>query len=174
MGDAGSSNREGVMSEDNTSQEQDGADETEALWAARERRMALQEAMAGVEWAIAAPSGTADWWTELAAALGGLRRALDEHIDEVEGPAGLLAELVSKAPRLARSKQQMEEEHVELIADLETVGEQVRKGAGESDTVDVATTREQVLLLLAALARHRQAGADMVYEAYTVDIGGLE
>jgi hypothetical protein len=149
-------------------------DETDALSAARERRMALQEAMAGVEWAIAAPSGTADWWTELAAALGGLQRALAEHVGEVEGPTGLLAELVSKAPRLARSKQQMEEEHVGLAADLEAVGERIRLGAAESASVSVSETREAVLLLLGSLARHRQAGADMVYEAYTVDIGGLD
>ncbi|MGI9624208.1 MAG: hypothetical protein ACR2PK_15340 [Acidimicrobiales bacterium] len=150
------------------------AEETDALSAARERRMALQETMAGVEWAIAAPSGTADWWTELAAALGGLQRALAEHVDEVEGDSGLLAELVSKAPRLARSKQQMEEEHVELAGDLEAIGEKIRIGAGEPDAVSVSETREEVMLLLGALARHRQAGADMVYEAYTVDIGGLD
>jgi hypothetical protein len=147
---------------------------TDALFAAHERRMALQEAMAGVEWAIAAPSGTADWWTELAAALGGLRRSLDDHIDEVEGADGLLAELVGKAPRLAKSKQQMEEEHVELVAELEAVGEVVRDGAGESEGAEVAKAREQVMLLLGTLARHRQVGADMVYEAYTVDIGGLD
>lgn len=166
------------MSEDTpaASNPEDSAegDETEALSAARERRMALQEAMAGVEWAIASPSGTADWWTELAAALGGLQRALASHIDEVEGTDGLLAELVAKAPRLSRAKQQMEEEHVELGAELDALGEAVRQGAGEPDAVDVAATREQVLLLLGALARHRQAGADMVYEAYTVDIGGLD
>jgi hypothetical protein len=162
------------MSEANTPDNPAEGNESDALSAARERRMALQEAMAGVEWAIASPSGTADWWTELAAALGGLQRALGDHIGEVEGSEGLLAELVAKAPRLARSKQQMEEEHVELVADLEGVGEIVRQGAMEPDAVDVAATREQVMLLLGALARHRQAGADMVYEAYTVDIGGLE
>lgn len=129
--------------------------------------------MAGVEWAIAAPSGTADWWTELAAAMGGLRRALDDHIDEVEGHDGLLAELVSKAPRLASSKQQMEEEHVELVADLDGLGERIRLGAAQPEAVNVAETREHVMVLLGALARHRQAGADMVYEAYTVDIGGV-
>jgi len=160
------------MSEENSDENAIRAAETEALSAARARRMALQEAMAGVEWAIAAPSSTADWWTELAAALGGLRRALDEHIDEVEGADGLLAELVGKAPRLAKLKQQMEEEHVELVRDLEAIGEIVRRSAGESDAADVATAREQVMVLLGALARHRQVGADMVYEAYTVDIGG--
>jgi hypothetical protein len=32
--------------------------------------------------------------------------------------------------------------------------------------------RRHALELMAALVRHRQRGADLVYEAYSVDIGG--
>ena len=32
--------------------------------------------------------------------------------------------------------------------------------------------RVELTALLAALARHRQRGADLVYEAYAVDLGG--
>ena len=32
--------------------------------------------------------------------------------------------------------------------------------------------RAELTALLVALARHRQRGADLVYEAYAVDIGG--
>jgi hypothetical protein len=39
-----------------------------------------------------------------------------------------------------------------------------------TDDVGVAGVRDQVVAVLSGLVRHRQAGADMVYEAYNVDI----
>ena len=36
----------------------------------------------------------------------------------------------------------------------------------------VEAMRDRLLALLGTLARHRQRGADLVYEAYAVDIGG--
>ena len=37
---------------------------------------------------------------------------------------------------------------------------------------ETAAIREQALELLAAIVRHRHLGADLLYEAYDVDIGG--
>ncbi len=36
-----------------------------------------------------------------------------------------------------------------------------------------AAIREQALQLLTAIVRHRQLGADLLYEAYDVDVGGV-
>jgi len=38
----------------------------------------------------------------------------------------------------------------------------------------VAGHREAINQLLALLARHRQRGSDLIYEAYAVDIGGSD
>jgi hypothetical protein len=45
-------------------------------------------------------------------------------------------------------------------------------GVGDECPVDDA--RDDVQRLLGEIVRHRQHGADLVYEAYHVDIGGLE
>ena len=42
----------------------------------------------------------------------------------------------------------------------------------DADVVDHAVTiRNQAIELLGQLTRHRQRGADLIYEAYQVDIG---
>ena len=59
----------------------------------------------------------------------------------------------------------------ELRATLDDTNGRVEAlAAGGAD--DVAGAREAVLGLLGAFARHRQLGADLVYEAYETDIGG--
>ena len=39
-----------------------------------------------------------------------------------------------------------------------------------ADVEQVKDVREEALGLLQAIARHRQRGADLIYEAYSVDI----
>jgi hypothetical protein len=34
--------------------------------------------------------------------------------------------------------------------------------------------RERATALLVAVARHRQRGADLIYEAYAADLGGVD
>ena len=57
------------------------------------------------------------------------------------------------------------QDHRRLRQHLDSVIAQFPAGA---DTV--AGIRDQVVALLTGLVRHRQAGADMVYEAYNVDV----
>ena len=45
-------------------------------------------------------------------------------------------------------------------------------GSGEQDPPPVDAIRTAVLELLGEIARHRQRGADLIFEAYDVDIGG--
>ncbi len=53
--------------------------------------------------------------------------------------------------------------------------EERRLSAPPADDTYVAWAEElrvELTALLAALARHRQRGADLIYEAYAVDLGG--
>jgi hypothetical protein len=54
----------------------------------------------------------------------------------------------------------------ELIAQLETTP------VGEAWALDDA--RDELQRLLGRIVRHRQLGADLVWEAYNLDIGGIE
>ena len=99
-----------------------------------------------------------------------LRQALDEHIEEVEGPDGLLAEIMESAPRLASEVEILRQEHGQLVTALIRAQEISR--AVEIDTApDPLRLRRAVTRLLGRLTLHRQRGSDLVFEAFNVDIG---
>ena len=141
-------------------------EEGDALRGARKRRFALLEAIGEVEVAMSAPAGEPNWYSQLEVRLLGLRLALDQHIDEVEGPEGLLAELLAESPRLANQIRRVEAEHPDLARQVDSAIDLV---AAETEP---GVVRATVIETLSALSRHRQQGADLVYEAYKVDIGG--
>lgn len=139
--------------------------ESEALGAARERRVELKHAMSELELAAAGAAGDPAWIEALGDALGSMRLAFDAHVAEVDAPDGLLAELVAQAPRLSSRVNKLSEEHSSLSAEIDAC-------LAMLDAPDPHMIRGEVLDLLVALARHRHFGADLVYEAYNVDIGG--
>ena len=96
------------------------------------------------------------------------------HIVETEAPGAFLDELVTEAPRLATPASRLRREHSDILATI--VRAEKRLVTPETD-VDLYVAwaedlRVELTALLAALARHRQRGADLVYEAYAVDLGG--
>lgn len=138
--------------------------------ALRRRRAELRESMDELERRLAAPSpgnGAADWWEHVRAALAELSRGFQEHLEITEGPDGLYGELRTKAPRLSGPVDRLAAEHDAIGADLAALVSRVDQREG-----DVAEIREAGTLLLGRLVRHRQRGADLVYEAYEFDVGG--
>ncbi|MDH3755197.1 MAG: hypothetical protein OEU32_15100 [Acidimicrobiia bacterium] len=142
------------------------AEPTEALAAARKRRVSLKTAVSAVEVAAASPAADPSWRSDLVDELRGLRGAFDDHVDEVEGDDGLLAELLADAPQLANHIRNVRDEHPDLCVQIDSTIEQVEGGA------EPEQARDLVLETLLSVARHRQHGADLVYQAYYIDIGG--
>lgn len=135
---------------------------------ARSRRTDLRQAMERLENAVAGPSPAPDQWIgAVEDGLVALRDALDAHISEVEAPDGLLADTLSRAPRLAPSVERLRREHRQLITSWDRAALALAE-----HPADKARVRRRVVSLLGRLAIHRQGGADLVYEAYNVDIGG--
>lgn len=141
---------------------------------ARRRRADLHQALVGVEEAVSGPAAgrEADWAAEVARALKELHRTIDEHIEVAERPMGLYDEITQRAPRLSGKIERLKEEHPlmrdgtsELIARLESTP------VGEEWPLDDA--RDALQRLLGRIVRHRQLGADLVWEAYNLDIGGV-
>lgn len=139
--------------------------EESPLGAARHHRVKLRQAMAEVEGAAAGAAGDPTWRADLAASLTDLLSAFDGHVEEVDAPDGLLVELVGMAPRLQTRVARLGDEHPELRTMIESARAVVDSG-------DVADVRAETMAVLGALASHRQSGADLVYDAYNVDIGG--
>ncbi len=136
------------------------------LTAARRRRNDLKVAMSEVEDAAAGPAAGTSWRLELQEALSSLQSAFHQHVEAVESPSGLLAELVGKAPRLSPAANRLRTEHVELANSVDRMIDLATHSAEPGEL------RNDILETLVAIARHRQKGADLVYEAYEVDIAG--
>jgi hypothetical protein len=147
----------------------------DAIESVRLRRAGLKSALSGLEIAIAAPApGRVDEWTAgVRDALGVLEEVWTRHIVETEAPGAFLDEVVEAAPRLAKPAQRLRSEHDEILSVILDVQVQLESLAAQADADAWADRVRSVLTsLLVALARHRQRGADLVYEAYAVDIGG--
>ena len=104
-----------------------------------------------------------------------VRDAFDQHIIVTEKPDGLYEEILDRAPRLAGNVDGCKDEHPDIDAaigqdDRATRGR--RRSAGDEWPLDKA--RDDLQRLIGRVIRHRQKGADLVWEAYNVDIGGIE
>ena len=138
---------------------------TSMLELARRQRAQLLATIELVDRALAAPSGEPGWRGGVMSRLAALREAFAEHVAVTEGIDGLYAELLGHAPRLAHGVDVLVRDHTRLRHALDAVWvrapgarpQELRAWAGD---------------LLRDLYRHRQRGADLVYEAYQTDIGG--
>jgi hypothetical protein len=137
----------------------------------RRRRAELRESMDALEQALAAPvPGRVGAWAErVNVALVELSADFREHVDITEGPDGLYRGVLSTAPRLSNAVNRLTAEHAVmagLIHDMLTSVSEPAIDGGVDDVRDLGT------MLLGRLIRHRQRGADLIYEAYEVDVGG--
>jgi hypothetical protein len=139
----------------------------------RRRRAELRETMGELERALAAPASgrPAEWADGVRLALVVLESDFREHIAVTEGPNGLHQDIVTAALRLSNGVARLTVEHgviTEQVNDL--LG---RFSAGVSPD-DIDGLRDGATALLGLLVRHRQRGADLIYEAFVVDVGGQD
>ena len=133
------------------------------------QRSQLGLAMQRVELAAAAPAAKDTWIPELTQHLRELDTAFDQYMRDVQTPLGLMDQIVDRAPRLQRS---VETSAANLASVAGMIKEAVALVGAEDASNRVDEVREATMAALVALARHRQKGADLIYDAYDVDIGG--
>jgi hypothetical protein len=141
----------------------------------RMRRAGLKAVMSGLELALAAPAPPrVEWVLGLRDALHALHEVWTRHIVETEAPGAFLDELVSEAPRLSSPASHLRRDHSEILGEIVRAEHQLSVPPSDDDVYDewCERVRTELTALLVALARHRQRGADLVYQAYDVDIGG--
>jgi hypothetical protein len=141
------------------------------LDALRRRRAELGGSMAALEQALAQPtSGRHSAWAErVDVALVELSADFAEHVAVAEGSGGLHEAVLASTPRLSHSIRRLIAEHAEIRGLIGDLLARVRPPVAAGD---VGAVRELGTALLARLRRHRQHGADLIHEAYQVDIGG--
>jgi methyl-accepting chemotaxis protein len=141
--------------------------------ALRARRAGMRAGMGELERAVKAPAQDRfdEWAISVRSALESLREVVDHHIFATEAADGFLDEIVTTEPRLANQAQRLRDEHGQMVDSISAALARLR--ARPSFEVDdwVDAMRDRLCALLALLSRHRQRGADLVYEAYDVDLG---
>jgi hypothetical protein len=139
--------------------------------ALRRHRAELLESLRAVEHALAAPAvgDVAAWGQRVSVALTELEADFREHVQLTEGADGLYRSLLEVAPRLSNVVRTLTSDHTRIRT---AIGQLVATTGGPVATTDVARLRQAGNTLIARLSRHRQRGADLVFEAYQTDIGG--
>jgi hypothetical protein len=169
-----------TMAEDASTEPEAGSGDQD-LSEVRRRRAELLESINALEQALAAPvpGGQIRWIQGVSAALLELSSDFHDHVELTEGPAGLYHRVIRSSPRLAHQVDRLTQDHLkltELIAELLTlVGKAAASFArGDSIVGDLDVARDRGTALIGALVRHRQRGSDLMYEGYSVDIGGQD
>ena len=143
---------------------------TPALEAAARRRRELRDALVAFEDAISSPVRDRETWRgEVAGHLEGLCQAFDDHVAETEHAGGLYDEMEQVAPHLAGKARRLREEHPQIAAALDDAAGRLASPLDPAADGDVL--RDDLQRLMGRIVRHRQHGADLVWEAYAVDIG---
>ena len=142
---------------------------------ARRRRADLHNALVDVEEAISGPAAGREpqWTLEVVAALQRLRETIEEHIEVTERAEGLYDEILHKAPRLADAVHRLRAEHP-ILRDRTSEAISKLRTTPLDTTWTLEEARDEMQRLLGKIVKHRQLGADLVWEAYNLDIGGVE
>jgi len=155
--------------------------EAQELDELRRHRAELLESINALEQALAAPvpGGQIRWVQGVSEALLELSGDFHDHVELTEGPAGLYRRVISTSPRLIHQVDRLTQDHAKLIGLISELLTMVGGAAGtfargESMVAALDEVRERGTILIGALVRHRQRGSDLMYEGYSVDIGGQD
>ncbi len=149
---------------------------SELMRMARAQRADLRKAMIDLERSLArpAPGRVREWSDAVHEALVGLAATFERHIAVTEGDSGFLAEIAEHSPRLIHAIERLQAEHDRIRQELSSTLAHIRRLPGHANDDEIARLRDHVNVLVTDLVRHRQHGADLVWEAHAVDIGGWE
>jgi hypothetical protein len=91
------------------------------------------------------------------------------HVEVTEGPGGLHQSILAGDLRLANAVAALTVEHGQIAEEIAVL---VADSEAPVTPADVDDLRDRATRLLGHLVRHRQRGADLIYEAFQTDVGG--
>jgi len=144
----------------------------EAADRAKPERSNLLEAIRRLETAVCAPAPLREleWVNTVRADVERVCSALELHRETVQKPGGLYEQIEKEAPQFSRRLDYMRTTNRQLIARGELLLDDVRRGS-DGEAIAFMAIREQAINLMSGI-RHQQAReVDLVYEAFTQDIG---
>ena len=136
----------------------------------RAHRAELHESLGAVDLALESPIGRGGLWRErVRAALAELAHDFADHIALTESPGGVYDRVQASSPRLRAGVKRLRSEHHDFGDAINGYLAVLEHGG---TLADLPVFREELTRLMGRLRRHRQAGSDLIYEAYDVDLGG--
>ena len=136
---------------------------------------ALVAAMQKLERALAAaaPSREREWAERVVVDLGDVRRELERHRQSAEAADGLFAELAVAMPAAHHRIEQLRVAHRALLDEIDRlVASAEGISAGKSDSFEAI--RRWAAALLTELRQHQAREVDLIYEAFSRDIGAVD
>jgi len=143
----------------------------DALRTSRGDRDRALDAMRALEDAAgrAGPGRDQAWRQAVTAALVTLQEAIAEQKAGYETPASLMAQIAQDDPRLRTLVRQLQHRWDDLATTSRTLAETLRSSDADASWT-VADTREQLRWLMAALHHHRAREADLIFDAFGIDV----
>jgi hypothetical protein len=152
-------------------------DLTPALEAAKRRRATLHDTIVHLEESISSPAAgrISEWTEQVRKEMTGVRDAWEQHVIVTEKPGGLYEEITERSPRLVGNIQRLQGEHPSIGEAVDAMVTRLESTEiSESGAWSLDAARDDLQRFIGLVVKHRQRGADLVWEAYNVDIGGTE
>ena len=132
----------------------------------------LLEAIYRLELALASAAPRRDrvWNKRVIEELEKASDLLDEHFRSIESDDGLLSMIISAQPRLAHGADRLGREYSNLVQQARSLERQLAHH-GEGDLPSFRDVCKGLRSLLNALSNHRADANDLVFEAFSTDIG---
>lgn len=103
------------------------------------------------------------WTVRFRQALHDLSEAYNDHVDDAEAPGGFFVDLTEADPRLEVDVAVLRQDHTALATRFQGL-----LGMGQDEDSILSDTAE----LLLDLQAHENLGADLMYRAFSEDLGG--
>ncbi|HUV09674.1 MAG TPA: hypothetical protein VMX12_01775 [Acidimicrobiia bacterium] len=141
----------------------------EVLDAVRVRRDSFYEALLELEQALGTPAGAdvVGWAAAVHVPVANLLAVLDAHVTGTEGNEGFFTDVRDHAPHLIPAVERLRSEHDPLIVATASLAARLDGLEGE---VAVEQVRDDGIELIGRLLTHRHRGAELVYDAYSIDV----
>lgn len=151
---------------------------TPTLETAAEIRADLHQALVETEDAIAAAAAGRflEWAEDVQKALTHLHFSFHDHIEVAEGvddKEGLYDEVLDREPRLRQAVLTLKGEHPAILAAIHEPYHRLKERKPD-EFIPYEEIRDSITAALARITKHRMKGADLVWETYYVDLGGLD
>lgn len=117
-----------------------------------------------------APGRERQWLESVYQALSLLRTSLGEASELGESAGGLIAKLKSEGRMYFHRADQLQQEFDEMVRRCDATIEHLRS-QGDTEAIDYSDIRQRITWLLTSLKHHQAREADLVFEAYGLDLG---